>query len=45
VGIVMRIAVNAMEQQPALAPASAHQSAAPTNGSRDPHGWSAVTSR
>jgi O-antigen ligase len=45
VGIVMRIAVNAMEQQPALAPASAHEPAVPTNGRRDPHGWSAVTSR
>jgi O-antigen ligase len=44
VGIVMRIAVNAMEQ-PVTAPANVRAPAAPASGHRDPHGWSAVTSR
>ena len=44
VGIVMRIAVNAMEQ-PATAPVSVPGPTAPASGHRDPHGWSAVTSR
>ncbi len=44
VGIMMRIAVNAMEQ-PATAPVSVRAPAAPASGHRDPHGWSAVTSR
>jgi O-antigen ligase len=44
VGIAMRIAVNALEQ-PAAAPLSVRGPAAPASGHRDPHGWSAVTSR
>jgi hypothetical protein len=44
VGIVMRIAVNAMEQ-PMAAPVSAAAPAAPVSGHRDAHGWSAITSR
>ena len=42
VGIMMRIAVNALEQ-PATAPVTVHAPAAPANRRRDPHGWSAVS--
>lgn len=44
VGIVMRIAVNAIEQ-PVTAPVSVRAPAVPASRSGDPHGWRAITSR
>ncbi len=44
IGIVMRIAVNVVEQ-PVTAPASVRAAAAPSRQGRDAHGWSAITSR
>jgi O-antigen ligase len=44
VGIVMRIAVNVLEQ-PATAPANVRAAAVPAGRGRDAHGWSAITSR
>jgi O-antigen ligase len=44
IGIVMRIAVNAVEQ-PVTAPASVPLATAPASRGRDAHGWGAITSR
>lgn len=44
IGIVMRIAVNVLEQ-PVTAPASVRAPAAPASRRRDAQGWSVITSR